>query len=160
MLSDDEILGTARWIAAHQHASGEIYWWEGDKADPWNHTHAAMAMLLADLRDEADTAYRFLADTQAVNGGWAMERRDGRAVDESQDSNQAAYIATGAWFHFAATGDRRFLEELWPTVERAINFVADMQDESGAIVEVAPANRPQIRMVVILEPAPVAKRKK
>jgi hypothetical protein len=133
VLSDDEILGTARWIAAHQHPSGEIYWWEGDKADPWNHTHAAMAMLLADMRDEADAAYRFLADTQAVNGGWAMERRNGRVVDGSQDSNQTAYIASGAWFHFVATGDRRFLEELWPTVERAVDFVVEMQDESGAI---------------------------
>jgi hypothetical protein len=133
VLSDDEILSTARWIAAHQDSSGEIYWWEGDKADPWNHTHAAMAMLLADLREEADAAYRFLADTQAVNGGWAMERRDGGVVDESQDTNQAAYIATGAWFHYVSTGDLRFLEEMWPTVERAIDFVADMQDESGAI---------------------------
>jgi len=95
---------------------------EGDKADPWNHTHAAMAMLLADLREEADAAYRFLVDTQAENGGWAMERRDDRVVDHSQDTNQAAYIATGAWFHFLATGDRRFLEALWATVERAIEL--------------------------------------
>jgi len=90
-------------------------------------------MLLADMREEADAAYRFLVDAQKPSGGWAMERRDDRAVDESQDSNQAAYIATGAWFHFVATGDRRFLEELWPTVERAIDFVADMQEDSGAI---------------------------
>lgn len=139
MLSNEEISRTARWIAAHQRPSGEIYWWEGDKADPWNHTHAAMAMLLADMREEADAAYRFLAKTQAANGGWPLERRGGRVVDESQDTNQAAYIATGAWFHFLATGDRRFLEELWPTVDRAIDFIADMQDESGAIAWVRSA---------------------
>jgi hypothetical protein len=133
MLSDHEIEDTALWIASHQETSGEIYWFEGDKADPWNHLHAAMAMLLGGLRDEADAAFRFLVDTQTESGGWAMERRGGAVVDASEDTNQSAYIGTAAWFHFQATRDRRFLVELWPTLERAIDFVVGMQLESGAI---------------------------
>jgi hypothetical protein len=133
LLSDDDILRTGRWIAAHQRPSGEIYWWQGDKSDPWNHTHAAMALLLAGMREEADAAYRFLVNTQMKSGGWPMERRGDRSVDDSQDTNQAAYIATGAWFHYLATNDLGFLTDLWPTIERAIDFVVEMQLESGAI---------------------------
>ncbi len=133
LLSDDEIVDTAHWIASHQTASGEIYWFDGDKADPWNHLHAAMAMLLGGLRDEADAAYRFLVGTQTADGGWAMERRGGVVVDASQDTNQSAYVATAAWFHFQASGDRKFLIELWPTIERAIDFVCSMQLANGAI---------------------------
>jgi hypothetical protein len=133
MLLEKEISQTGRWIATQQEPSGEIYWWKGDKADPWNHTHAAMGLLLAGLREEADAAYRFLVDTQASDGGWPMERRGGRVVDASQDTNQAAYIATGAWFHYRSTRDRRFLVELWPAVRRAIDFVVSMQAPSGAI---------------------------
>jgi hypothetical protein len=133
VLSEQEVLQTGRWIRAHQEPSGEIYWWKGDKSDPWNHLHAAMALLLAGLREEADAAFRFLIDTQEDDGGWPMERRDGRVVDASRDTNQAAYIATAAWFHYRATADRRFLGEMWPSVERAIDFVAAMQEPSGAI---------------------------
>lgn len=133
MLLEKEIVQTGRWIATQQEPSGEIYWWKGDKADPWNHTHAAMGLLLAGLREEADAAYRFLLRTQDANGGWPMERRGGRVVDASQDTNQAAYIATGAWFHYRSTGDLAFLAELWPAVERAIDFIVSMQQPSGAI---------------------------
>lgn len=133
MLQEQEILQTARWITAHQEPSGEIYWWKGDKADPWNHLHAAMALLLGGLRDEAEAAYRFLVETQEPDGGWPLERRGGRIVDASRDTNQAAYIATAAWFHYLTTDDRRFLEDLWPTIRRAIDFVAGMQEPSGAI---------------------------
>ena len=133
VLSDFEIVETGLWIAAHQEPSGEIYWFEGDKADPWNHLHAAMGMLLAGLREEADAAYRFLAGTQTSEGGWAMERRGGKVVDASIDTNQTAYIATASWFHFQSTRDRRFLAEIWPTLERAIDFVVGMQRENGSI---------------------------
>jgi hypothetical protein len=140
VLLEQEIVQTGRWIATQQESSGEIYWWKGDKSDPWNHTHAAMALLLAGLREQADAAFRFLAATQDANGGWPMERRGGGVVDASQDTNQAAYIATGAWFHYRATGDRRFLAELWPAVERAVEFVVSMQEPSGAIAWVKSAD--------------------
>ena len=36
--------------------------------------------------------------------------------------NARAYIATGAWHFHLATGDRDFLERMWPTIDRAIGF--------------------------------------
>ena len=41
-----------------------------------------------------------------------------------------------------------------------IGAIVKKKNADGATVEVAPANRPQIRMVVILEPAPEQKRKR
>ncbi len=44
-----------------------------------------------------------------------------------------AYVATGVWHHYLITGDRTFLGELWPTVERALNFVCGLQTSFGEI---------------------------
>jgi hypothetical protein len=51
----------------------------------------------------------------------------------SQESNHAAYIATGLWHLQSAAPDVDFLAELWPTVERAIDWIVELQLPSGAI---------------------------
>ena len=53
--------------------------------------------------------------------------------DDKLDTNCVAYIATGVWHYFLATGDRSFLEELWPVVDNAIEFVCDAQTPRGEI---------------------------
>jgi hypothetical protein len=42
-------------------------------------------------------------------------------------------VATGVWHHYRITGDRAFLEEAWPMVDRALAFVLSMQAPSGEI---------------------------
>ena len=42
-------------------------------------------------------------------------------------------MATGVWHHYLITGDRDFLQRLWPTVERAIDFVLAQQTTHGDI---------------------------
>ena len=54
--------------------------------------------------------------------------------DANSDSNFCAYIATGVWHHVLSTGDRRFAEDMWPVVSKAVDFVIDMQRPSGEIV--------------------------
>jgi hypothetical protein len=45
-----------------------------------------------------------------------------------------AYVATGIWHHYLLTEDRRFLERMFPMVERAIDFVLNLQTPRGEIV--------------------------
>ncbi len=132
-LSDKEIEHTTAWLRSQQRPSGEIPWAAGNKMDPWDHVHSAMGLCSMGLTDEARGAYRFMAETQDPNGGWAAERRGGKATRITQDSNHAAYVATGVWHQYCRENDADFLAEMWPTVERAIDFVVDMQLPNGAI---------------------------
>ena len=124
---------TAEWIASHQQPSGEILWSHGGKSDPWDHVHAAMGLTVLGRIDQARAAYRFLACIQEPNGAFAAERVGGCVTRISHETNHAAYIATGAWHFYCATGDVDFLAELWPTIERAVDWIVSLQLPSGAI---------------------------
>jgi len=133
MLSTDQVRATGAWIAAHQSATGEIPWWPGGKGDPWDHVHAAMGLTVAGHIDEAAKAYSFLAKTQTSDGGWYAWRTDGKVSDRTQETNHAAYLASGLWHFYLATDDEEFLEEMWETLDHAIEFVIRLQRRSGAI---------------------------
>ena len=49
------------------------------------------------------------------------------------ESNFVAYIATGVWHYFLVTGERHFLEQMWPVVDRAVGFVLSLQTGFGEI---------------------------
>ena len=50
------------------------------------------------------------------------------------DANVCAYVAAGVWHRWLLTADRGFAEALWPVVERAIDFVLDLQTPRGEIL--------------------------
>lgn len=124
---------TADWLAAHQQSSGEILWSQDGKSDPWDHVHAAMGLAALGRVAEAKAAYRYLATIQERTGGFAAERVGGHVTRISQETNHAAYIATGLWHLYCAQPDADLLAELWPNVERAIDWVVSLQLPSGAI---------------------------
>jgi hypothetical protein len=126
---------TVESIASVQLPSGCIPWCAGEHADPWNHVESAMALTVGGLRREAEHAYEWLAQRQRADGEWASYyHADGERVkDPNVDSNLCAYVAVGVWQHWRETGDRAFLDRMWPVVERAIRFVLDLQADSGAI---------------------------
>jgi hypothetical protein len=132
-LDREQIEATGRWILAHQSGEGEIPWWRGEKADPWDHVFGAMGLTIAGFHEEAVKAFRFLEQTQSPDGAWPAWRKNGEVTDDTQDTNQAAFIATGAWYYYTATGDGAFLRDLWPTIERAIDFCVGMQADDGSI---------------------------
>lgn len=133
VLSPAECRQTADSIAAVQLPSGEIPWSEGGHTDPWDHVECAMALTVAGLHEEAVAAYEWSRSRQRPDGSWAIQYRRGVVEDPNSDSNFCAYIATGAWHHLLATGDRDFAERMWPTVRAAIDFVLGMQAGTGEI---------------------------
>ena len=125
---------TVDWIAAVQQPDGMIPWFPGGHGDPWNHVEAAMALDAGGRHAEAAAAYRWLAATQRPDGAWHQYYRAGRVTEPTLDANVTAYVATGAWHHFLATGDRGFLAEMWPAVDRAVGFVLALQRPRGEVI--------------------------
>jgi hypothetical protein len=130
----DFLAPTVAAIRDAQLPSGEIPWSPGSYADPLDHVEAAMGLTIGGETEAARRAYRWLAGQQLRDGSWWAAYRDSAVDnDERRESNFVAYIATGVWHHFLATGDRGFLGELWPTVDAAMGFVLSLQSEHGDI---------------------------
>lgn len=134
VMSATQVVHTADGIADVQLPSGLIPWFPGGHADPWNHTEAAMALLTAGRRVEAERAYQWLCDAQRSDGGWHNYYLADGVEDPKLDVNCIAYVATGAWHHWLATADRGAAECLFPVVDRAIEAVLDLQTRRGEVL--------------------------
>ena len=133
MPSLSESAATARSIAAAQREDGAIPWYPGGRWDPWDHVECAMALDAAGMHEEALRAFRFLVVQQRHDGAWACPIVGGREEDEVLEANGAAYLAVGTWHRFLCVGDGGTLHELWPAVEKAIDFTLDLQRPDGTI---------------------------
>lgn len=133
-LSRAEVVATGAWIASVQLPTGMIPWYPGGHADAWNHTEAAMALLVAGRVAEAEAAYGWLTESQQADGSWCLYHLAEGIEEPRRDPNVAAYVATGVWWHYTGTGDRKFLQDLWPTVEAAVGFVLRLQAPGGEVL--------------------------
>jgi len=135
VLSADEVERTGQAIADLQLPSGMIPWFEGGHCDPWNHVETAMALDVAGLHAPAERAYEWLVDIQRDDGAWSnYYTSDGTVKETKLDTNVCAYIATGVWHHWLCTWDRGFVDHLWPTVERALDWVMSMRRQDGTVL--------------------------
>jgi hypothetical protein len=134
LLTARDIEQTAESIAAQQQRDGMILWFPGGHADPWNHIEAAMALDLGGRRADAERAYQWLVDRQLHDGSWHHYYLADGIEDPKFDANVIAYVAAGAWHHYLLTRDRGFLETMWPVVERAIDWVLELQTPRGEIL--------------------------
>jgi hypothetical protein len=132
-LSAEHREATASWLAAQQRSDGSIHWSTYGKYDPWDHLHCAMGLTLAGRVDAARAAFAHIVRTQEADGAWISEIRQGRVTNPGHETNHAAYLATALWYFYRARRDLDFLAAMWPALDRAIEFVVALQDESGAI---------------------------
>ena len=134
ILSQADADRTAEAIAVCQLPSGMIPRFDGGLADPWNHVEAAMALAVAGRRAEAEAAYGWLARTQRGDGAW-HQYYTAEGVDQDKlDANTIAYVAAGVWHHWLRFNDAGFLAEMWPVVQRALDFVLGLQTPRGEIL--------------------------
>ena len=129
-----DLAATVDGIADLQLPSGMIPWFPGGHCDPWNHVETAMALSVGGRHHEAERAYRWLADIQNGDGSWFNYYVEDGVEDYRLDTNVVAYIAVGVWHHHRVTGDDEFLVSMWPTVERALDFVVRLQRRSGEVL--------------------------
>jgi hypothetical protein len=133
ILTAEEVDATIDSIAAEQLPSGLIPWARDVHGDAWNHTEATMALALGGRWAETERAYEWLLAHQRPDGSWHQYYLGDRVEDPKLDANICAYPATGVWHHWLLTADRGFIEAMWPMVERAVDFVLDLQAPRGEI---------------------------
>ena len=121
------------YILAVQNNDGSIPWEIGKKLDPWDHIEAAMGLAIAGKKEETEKAYRWLRDNQLSDGSWYSEYIQSAPTTKRRETNFSAYIATGLWHHYLIFQDEEFLNEMLPTLSKAIDFVISMQTENGDI---------------------------
>ena len=125
---------TVEWIRSVQLENGMVPWFAGGHGDPWNHVEAAMALTVGGATEEAARAFSWLQATQLACGAWHTYYLTSGEVEEPRlDTNVSAYVATGLWHHYLATGDDGLLEELWPMLERAVDFAVCWQRPGGEL---------------------------
>ena len=134
IISADQVLETASAIADWQLPNGMIPWFPGGHADPWNHVEAAMALDLVGMHTEAERAYQWLVDVQHDNGAWYQYYLADSIEQDKLDANTVAYIAAGVLHRWLLLGDRAWVESMWGVVEKAIDFVLDLQTPRGEIL--------------------------
>lgn len=134
VLSAREVDATAATVAETQLRNGMIPRLAGGHGDPWNHVEAAMALLVAGHRGEAERAYEWLAATQLPCGAWHAFSTAAGVEDARLDTNFCAYVAAGVWHHHLLTGDTGLLGAMWPVVARAVDFVLSLQRPGGEVV--------------------------
>ena len=137
-LTRSAVTATAATIAAAQVSTGAIPWFPGGQLDPWDHVEAAMGLDVAGRHDEARAAYRWLRATQNPDGSWYRGYRlsgPSRSIvdDRVTEANFSAYLAVGLLHHTLSTGDDSLLDETWPTLVAALDFVLGLQRPGGEI---------------------------
>jgi hypothetical protein len=120
-------------ILTTQLGSGEIPWHEGGKTDPWDHVESAMGLTVGSCLDEAKKAYEWLAGIQLNDGSWYSAYNNGEPTDKTKESNMSSYLAVGVFHYYLVSGDKRFLQTIWPSVNAGIDYALNMQSPSGEI---------------------------
>ena len=73
-----------------------------------------------------------LDDAQRVRDAVAGPTKAAPTLEDAKlDTNVCAYIGTGLWHHWLCTWDRGFVDHLWPTVRRALDWVLSMRRPDG-----------------------------
>lgn len=134
VLTQADVAKTAATIAEWQLPNGMIEWVPGGHADPWNHVEAVMALATCGLVAEAELGYQWLYDLQRPDGSWHNYYLGDGIEDSKLDANCVAYIAAGIWHHWLVTQDRGFVETYWPVVDKATEFVLDLQTKRGEVI--------------------------
>lgn len=125
---------TVNYIVQNQLPNGCIPWFKDGKADPWDHIEAAMGLSVGGELKAAERAYHWLAQEQLADGSWWANYLGNQAVDKNhRETNFVAYIATGVWHHYLISKNREFLQQLFPSVQKAIDFVLHYQSPTGEI---------------------------
>lgn len=142
IVSVGQVQQTATAIAAVQHTSGAIPWFDNGPTDPWDHIQSAMALSAAGLVGPAYRAYEWSRSHQRPDGSWPIRYVDEIVEDPHTDANFCAYIATGVWHHWLVTSDPAFAKSMWPVVERGLDAALAMQRPDGSIAWASVDGRP------------------
>ena len=122
------------YITKCQNRLGAIAWEPYGKVDPWDHVESIMALNLLDFKEEALKGFDWLISSQEQDGSWYSEYQGEKITNLNKETNFCAYISSGALHHFLNFKELSFLEKIWPTLKKSIEFVISGQTDEGDIL--------------------------
>ena len=127
------IASVAEWILTLQKESGDIPWRRDGKTDPWDLVETAMGLKIGKQFGASCKAFKWLKDRQNPDGSWYSSYMNGVPEDRTCEAHMAAYISVGLFHTWLINKDTLFLEYMWPTMEKGIEYAISLQTEEGEI---------------------------
>ena len=99
--------------------------------DPWDHIECCMALDVCGKKESSSLGFQWLIDHQEDDGSWYSEYQANKNISARKESNFSSYIAVGALHNYESYGDLKFLENLFPTLEKSLRFTLSAQSDLG-----------------------------
>jgi hypothetical protein len=122
-----------RLIKSLQQPSGDIPWHVNGKTDSWDLVETAMGLNTGQAFDASYKAFEWLKNNQNPDGSWYSSYRNGIPEDKTCETHMAAYISVGLFHTWLMTRQTDFLDSLWLTMEKAIEYAVSLQAPTGEI---------------------------
>jgi len=121
------------FIVTLQKGTGDIPWHTDGKTDPWDLVETIMGLNIGKRFDASCLAFEWLRNIQNSDGSWYSSYINGKPGDRTCETHMAAYISVGLFHTWLMNKDTAFLELMWPTMEKGINYALSLQTKSGEI---------------------------
>ncbi len=122
-----------RFILSLQRETGDIPWHVDGKTDPWDLVETIMGLNIGKSFEASRHAFEWLRNLQNPDGSWYSSYIDGKPGDKTCETHMAAYISVGLFHTWLITQDTDLLKQMWPTMEKAIQYALALQTETGEI---------------------------
>lgn len=133
LLSHFELESSMRFLASLQLQSGMIPWFRSGRADPWNHSEAALALALGGRLEEALAAAQWLLKMQNSDGSWCHFYLSSGIAEPRRDTNTCCFPVLLVSLLDCMIGDRRELEPYVDMALRGVDLVVSHQRSDGSI---------------------------
>ena len=122
-----------RFILTLQRKSGDIPWHTKGKTDPWDLVETIMGLNIGKNFEASYLAFNWLKTMQNPDGSWYSSYVNEEPGDKTCETHMAAYISVGLFHTWLINKDTRFLDYMWPTMEKGINYAISLQTKGGEI---------------------------
>ena len=133
LMDDVDLTSSLDFLASLQQSSGMIPWFEGGRADPWNHTEAMIALALGGRVEEALAGLRWLSRMQNADGTWCHFYMTQGVAEPRRDTNTCCYPVVLVSVLDRIVSSKADIEPYVDMVLTAIDRVVEHQRADGSI---------------------------
>ena len=121
------------YIKSIQYKSGAIPSNKDGTHDPWDHIESIMGLNIYKDIEASKSAFNWLTHHQNSDGSWYAKYYKTDAIEKNKPTHFSPYIAVAALHFFRIFKDINFLQSIWSSIELAVNFSVELQQDNGTI---------------------------
>ncbi len=121
------------YIKSIQYKSGAIPSNKDGTHDPWDHIESIMGLNIYKDIEASKSAFNWLTHHQNSDGSWYAKYYKTDAIEKNKPTHFSPYIAVAALHFFRIFKDVNFLQSIWSSIELAVNFSVELQQDNGTI---------------------------